>query len=87
MASFRSSSTNAPVASLFFGIVVLYYSLSVGARPATFLEDFKVTWSDSHIRQIEGGRAIQLVLDQNSGNLCTHFCAWQGHTKQYDIGY
>ncbi|KAF2295672.1 hypothetical protein GH714_033542 [Hevea brasiliensis] len=29
--------------------------------------DFKVTWSESHIRQIDGGRAIQLVLDQSSG--------------------
>ncbi|KAK4410088.1 putative xyloglucan endotransglucosylase/hydrolase protein 7 [Sesamum angolense] len=29
--------------------------------------DFRVTWSDSHIRQIEGGNAVQLVLDQNSG--------------------
>ncbi|KAK6152825.1 hypothetical protein DH2020_012464 [Rehmannia glutinosa] len=29
--------------------------------------DFKVSWSDSHIRQIEGGKAIQLILDQNSG--------------------
>ncbi|KAL2246812.1 UNVERIFIED_CONTAM: putative xyloglucan endotransglucosylase/hydrolase protein 6 [Sesamum indicum] len=35
--------------------------------PATFLQDFRVTWSDSHIRQIEGGNAIQLILDQNSG--------------------
>ncbi|KAK6125357.1 hypothetical protein DH2020_040901 [Rehmannia glutinosa] len=29
--------------------------------------DFRITWADSHIRQLEGGRAIQLVLDQNSG--------------------
>uniref|UniRef100_A0A2P2L372 Putative xyloglucan endotransglucosylase/hydrolase protein 6 n=1 Tax=Rhizophora mucronata TaxID=61149 RepID=A0A2P2L372_RHIMU len=47
---------------------ILALSLSaVSARPATFLEDFRITWSDSHIRQIEGGRAIQLILDQNSG--------------------
>ncbi|KAE8707001.1 putative xyloglucan endotransglucosylase/hydrolase protein 6 [Hibiscus syriacus] len=45
----------------------LAISLSVSGRPATFLEDFRITWSDSHIRQIDGGRAIQLVLDQNSG--------------------
>ncbi|KAL0395855.1 UNVERIFIED_CONTAM: putative xyloglucan endotransglucosylase/hydrolase protein 7 [Sesamum calycinum] len=43
------------------------FSLTVIARPATFLQDFRVTWSDSHIRQIEGGNAVQLVLDQNSG--------------------
>ncbi|KAK9097086.1 hypothetical protein Sjap_022583 [Stephania japonica] len=39
----------------------------VFARPATFLQDFRITWSDSHIRQLQGGTAIQLVLDQNSG--------------------
>lgn len=36
-------------------------------RPATFQDDFRVTWADSHIKQLEGGRAIQLTLDQNSG--------------------
>ncbi|TYI54163.1 hypothetical protein E1A91_D11G056300v1 [Gossypium mustelinum] len=46
---------------------VVTLSLSVLGRPATFLEDFRITWSDSHIRQIDGGRAIELVLDQNSG--------------------
>ncbi|KAI4315111.1 hypothetical protein L6164_027957 [Bauhinia variegata] len=40
---------------------------SVWGRPATFLQDFRVTWSDTHIKQIDGGRAIQLILDQNSG--------------------
>lgn len=51
-------------------ILVCIAALLSGAangRPATFLQDFRVTWSDSHIRQLEGGRAIQLVLDQNSG--------------------
>ncbi|CAA2987416.1 probable xyloglucan endotransglucosylase hydrolase 6 [Olea europaea subsp. europaea] len=53
---------------LLFAIVcVLALSSSVSARPATFLQDFQVTWSDSHIRQLDGGRAIQLVLDQTSG--------------------
>lgn len=42
-------------------------SVSVSGRPTTFLEDFRITWSDSHIKQIDGGRAIQLILDQNSG--------------------
>ncbi|PSS36001.1 Xyloglucan endotransglucosylase/hydrolase protein [Actinidia chinensis var. chinensis] len=46
---------------------VLAFAFLASARPATFLQDFRVTWSDSHIRQIEGGRTIQLVLDQNSG--------------------
>ncbi|KAK9285192.1 hypothetical protein L1049_024380 [Liquidambar formosana] len=50
-----------------FCFYVLVDSIAVSARPATFLQDFRVTWSDSHIRQIEGGRAIQLILDQNSG--------------------
>ncbi|KAL2527880.1 putative xyloglucan endotransglucosylase/hydrolase protein 7 [Forsythia ovata] len=52
---------------LFVFLCVLAFSSSVSARPATFLQDFRVTWSDSHIRQLDGGRAIQLVLDQNSG--------------------
>ncbi|KAJ6420272.1 hypothetical protein OIU84_030227 [Salix udensis] len=53
------------------GVILFFYSLAfslhVSARPATFLQDFRVTWSDSHIRQIDGGRSIQLVLDQYSG--------------------
>lgn len=52
---------------LVFSCFLVVYSVSVSGRLATFLEDFRVTWSDSHIRQIDGGRAIQLVLDQNSG--------------------
>ncbi|GKA73391.1 F-box domain containing protein [Tanacetum coccineum] len=36
------------------------------AKPATFLQDFCLTWSDSHIKQHDGGKGIQ-VLDQNSG--------------------
>lgn len=54
------------VFALFLCLVA--FSPSVFGRPATFLQDFRITWSDSHIRQIEGGKAIQLVLDQNSGN-------------------
>ncbi|XP_010444588.1 PREDICTED: probable xyloglucan endotransglucosylase/hydrolase protein 6 [Camelina sativa] len=37
------------------------------ARPTTFAEDFKAAWSESHIRQMDGGKAIQLVLDQSTG--------------------
>ncbi|KAG9440026.1 hypothetical protein H6P81_020191 [Aristolochia fimbriata] len=46
---------------------LLCFSVSVNGRPATFLQDFRITWSDSHIRPIDGGAAVQLVLDQNSG--------------------
>jgi len=45
----------------------LVSSVCVWARPATFVQDFQVTWSESHIKQIDQGRAIQLILDQNSG--------------------
>lgn len=31
------------------------------------MQDFHITWSDSHIKQLDGGKAIQLLLDQNSG--------------------
>ncbi|KAL1537037.1 putative xyloglucan endotransglucosylase/hydrolase protein 7 [Salvia divinorum] len=41
--------------------------LSVNGRPATFSQDFRIAWADSHIRQLDGGRAIQLTLDQSSG--------------------
>ncbi|ERN07392.1 hypothetical protein AMTRI_Chr12g241550 [Amborella trichopoda] len=36
-------------------------------RPATFLQDFRVTWSDAHIKQLMNGSGIQLTLDQTSG--------------------
>lgn len=54
-------------------LYVLALSCSVIARPATFLQYFRVAWSDSHIRQMEEGKAIQLLLDQTSGNICTMF--------------
>lgn len=60
-------SSSSVIASLSLLCFLSLFSLSAFARPATFLQDFHVTWSDSHIRQIDGGRAIQLVLDQNSG--------------------
>ncbi|CAI9111208.1 OLC1v1011379C1 [Oldenlandia corymbosa var. corymbosa] len=65
-----------------FVLVFVFLNLSlisVYGRPATFLQDFRVTWSDSHVRQINGGRAIQLVLDQNSG------CGFASN-KQYLFG-
>ncbi|CAI0405436.1 unnamed protein product [Linum tenue] len=37
------------------------------SRPTTFAQDFQVAWADTHVRQIDGGRAVQLLLDQNSG--------------------
>lgn len=52
---------------LVFILVLLTFASSVRGRPATFLQDFRVTWSESHLRQINGGSAIQLVLDQSSG--------------------
>ncbi|CAN4079831.1 unnamed protein product [Withania somnifera] len=73
--SFRKS---AFFLTLFFGLT---FSLSVvSARPNTFLQDFKVTWSDFHVKQLDGGRAIQLVLDQNSGKL-----SGQPYTVQTNI--
>ncbi|KAH7852387.1 hypothetical protein Vadar_024253 [Vaccinium darrowii] len=51
----------------FFLHFLIAFSFTALARPATFTQDFRITWADSHIRQIEGGRTIQLVLDQYSG--------------------
>lgn len=48
-------------------MALIFCPVIVLGRMATFLQDFRVTWADSHIRQIDGGRAIQLILDQNSG--------------------
>lgn len=60
--------TSSSLKNSFFLIILLFGLASVvSARPATFLQDFKVTWSDTHIKQLDGGRAIQLILDQNSG--------------------
>ncbi|XP_021757407.1 probable xyloglucan endotransglucosylase/hydrolase protein 6 [Chenopodium quinoa] len=48
-------------------LILLFHGLEIYARPATFQQDFKVTWADSHLKLVEGGRAIQLILDKNSG--------------------
>ncbi|XP_019056666.1 PREDICTED: probable xyloglucan endotransglucosylase/hydrolase protein 6 [Tarenaya hassleriana] len=56
-----------PLTYLLCIVTLFTLIIPISSRPATFLQDFKVAWSDSHIRQIDGGRAIQLVLDQNSG--------------------
>ncbi|KAK4749452.1 hypothetical protein SAY87_026901 [Trapa incisa] len=58
--------TSRAIAPILVTALVLYPAV-VSSRPASFLEDFHVTWADSHIRQLEGGRVIQLVLDRNSG--------------------
>uniref|UniRef100_A0A7N0T5E6 Xyloglucan endotransglucosylase/hydrolase n=1 Tax=Kalanchoe fedtschenkoi TaxID=63787 RepID=A0A7N0T5E6_KALFE len=47
--------------------VLLVSTTLVFGRPATFQEDFRITWSDSHVNEINGGTAIRLVLDQSSG--------------------
>ncbi|KAL8160349.1 hypothetical protein V2J09_001886 [Rumex salicifolius] len=39
----------------------------VVGKPATFQQDFKVTWADSHLKLVEGGKSIQLILDRSSG--------------------
>ncbi|KAK4798948.1 hypothetical protein SAY86_024313 [Trapa natans] len=58
--------TSRAIAPILVTALVLYPAV-VSSRPASFLEDFHVTWADSHIRQLEGGPVIQLVLDRNSG--------------------
>ena len=55
-------------------LCVVALSIAVSGRPATFLEDFRVTWADNHVRQLDGGRGIQLVLDQNSGEMLIFTC-------------
>ncbi|XP_058113666.1 probable xyloglucan endotransglucosylase/hydrolase protein 6 [Magnolia sinica] len=50
--------------SLFLDLMTVHPST---ARPTTFLQDFYITWSESHIKQMENGTAIQLQLDPTSG--------------------
>ncbi|CAL9750502.1 unnamed protein product [Musa acuminata subsp. burmannicoides] len=50
-----------------------------GARPANFLQDFRITWAGTHIKQLQGGSAIQLMLDPSSG------CGFASN-KQYHYG-
>ncbi|KAJ8634571.1 hypothetical protein MRB53_008838 [Persea americana] len=53
---------------LIFPLFLVLTSLCLSnAKPATFLDDFKITWSENHIKQMENGTAIQLLLDQSSG--------------------
>ncbi|XP_071705624.1 probable xyloglucan endotransglucosylase/hydrolase protein 6 [Rutidosis leptorrhynchoides] len=49
------------------GFVTLMLPYVADTKPATFLENFYITWSDSHIKQLDDGMAIQLLLDENSG--------------------
>lgn len=37
------------------------------ASPATFAQDFDITWANTHIKQMQKENAIQLILDQSSG--------------------
>lgn len=53
----------------------------VSGRLASFVQDFRITWADSHIRQINGGEAIQLMLDQSSGSIYIHIHAMFDLTK------
>ncbi|CAL9115220.1 unnamed protein product [Musa textilis] len=50
-----------------------------GARPVNFLQDFRITWAGTHIKQLQGGSAIQLMLDPSSG------CGFASN-KQYHYG-
>ncbi|XP_057528533.1 probable xyloglucan endotransglucosylase/hydrolase protein 7 [Amaranthus tricolor] len=46
---------------------LMLFTSIISAKPASFQQDFKVTWADSHLKFVEGGNAIQLKLDQSSG--------------------
>ncbi|KAF5177806.1 Xyloglucan endotransglucosylase/hydrolase [Thalictrum thalictroides] len=51
---------------IFVALVTQQLSPSL-AKPATFSQDFHITWSEAHIKQLGNGTAIQLLLDQSSG--------------------
>eukprot|EP01018_Ginkgo_biloba_P008818 Gb_17007 [translate_table: standard] len=56
----------------FFKRIALFLLLLAGivvdASPASFVEDFKVTWADSHVKRMADNNSIQLILDQASGS-------------------
>ncbi|CAL5197832.1 unnamed protein product [Lathyrus oleraceus] len=58
---------NNSVFSMILLLWILVSGVFVWGKPATFEQDFHVTWSESHIKQIDQGRTIQLILDQGSG--------------------
>lgn len=79
--SLKNSTTKATmVVSLFSARNAFFISLCLFAalyrpvlsKPAKFADDFRITWSDTHITQIDGGRAIQLKLDPSSGSYMHH---------------
>ncbi|PKA50407.1 putative xyloglucan endotransglucosylase/hydrolase protein 6 [Apostasia shenzhenica] len=50
-----------------FLLLHLLAEVVVSAKLTSFAQDFRVTWADAHIKQLQGGSAIQLTLDQISG--------------------
>ncbi|KAF9617338.1 hypothetical protein IFM89_035319 [Coptis chinensis] len=54
---------------LIYAVLVLQHFCPSIAKPATFLQDFHITWSEGHIKQLQNGTAIQLLLDQSSGKV------------------
>ncbi|KAH9319149.1 hypothetical protein KI387_020918, partial [Taxus chinensis] len=48
-------------------IVLLFLGFSVRARPVSFVEDFKVTWGEDHVKRMADNNSIQLILDQSAG--------------------
>ena len=55
--------------------VVVFNSsgMFVCGKPASFAQDFRVTWSNYHLKQVDRGTTIQLTLDRNSGSSSFHF--------------
>ncbi|KAF3325785.1 putative xyloglucan endotransglucosylase/hydrolase protein 6 [Carex littledalei] len=55
---------------LLFAVSLLYLcemlSLSM-AKPAYFARDFSVTWAGSHVKELNNGSSLQLLLDRSSG--------------------
>lgn len=66
-----SMAGNVGVFVLLSALWILVSAVFVWGGPSpylTFQEGFRITWSDdSHVKQIDEGNTIQLMLDQNSG--------------------
>lgn len=66
--------------SLFFAVIILDLLIItgvMGSENKRFDENYVVTWGNEHVMYTNGGRDVQLSMDQSSGKLklhINHYC-------------
>ncbi|KAK1323805.1 putative xyloglucan endotransglucosylase/hydrolase protein 7 [Acorus calamus] len=54
---------------LLLHLLLIFFSFNATqSRPASFEHDFYITWSSNHVKPVQNGTCIQLLLDQSSGS-------------------